>query len=141
VCRNIPVVSELLRMDGRGPRVKRRGRRIALLAIFLAAASGVVGLGYYRATLHNFPWQGEPARLGWCGFEFDPEGRASADEIWRTWPALRLKAVFRSFPVIGPQVFGLARPGRRSRVACEAYNLFLRISPNRYEDYFMGGGG
>lgn len=99
-----------------------------------------VGLLYYRATLHNWPWQGNPAEFSACGRNYVIDG-ASAPPSYRLYP------VFRAFPIIGPEVYSAGSPAQRAKLSksrqglpCDGLVLFIEDSPHRYTAYALSGG-
>ena len=99
------------------------------------------GLLWYRATLKNWPWQGNPAALRACGRNYFNDGGRPAPVSYRLYP------VFRAFPLIGPEVYSAENPSQRAAIratenggACDGLVLFIENSPGRYTAYSLSGG-
>lgn len=108
----------------------------------LIAIAGAVALLAYRATWHNFPWQGDPARLTLCGSHYDPAPEHVLSESDLKGAALHVE--FRVPWLIGREVLSTRTLEERRHPpppdrAC-AGNLYLRVGPDRYKDYELSGG-
>jgi hypothetical protein len=86
----------------------------------------------YRATYGNWPAQGGPARLHWCGRVYlrDPSRPVSRHTFSRLAP------VFRAPPLVGRQVFASVAP---AGAACPRV-LYRREGSDRYALYALSGG-
>jgi hypothetical protein len=104
-------------------------------------------LGWYRATMHNWPWDGDPARLSICGRDYYP------DPAMRDVTAAQMRAdgydlnhlypVFRAPALIGPQVYSDTSPPRRAAPRqpgepCSG-SLIIEDSPGHYLPYELSG--
>lgn len=111
------------------------------MAVIVVVVFGVL-LVAYRATWHNWPWEGDPARMSLCGRDYD---RAPGPLVRRA--ALGTAPLHFEFRV--PWLVGREVVSRRSAAevrhpprggeAC-AGDLFLRVAPDRYRDYELSGG-
>lgn len=117
----------------------RRGLAIALLGLILAGGVLVV----YRATYHNWPWQGSPARLTWCGRVYVRSEAAPVTRRKIGRPPTNV--VFRAPPLIGRQVLSdltaqqVAARRRRSDVC--GFGLYMRTSDSRHFVLYDLSGG
>jgi hypothetical protein len=113
--------------------------------LWLAVASvAVVCVGgytlWYRKTYDNWPSQGAPARLQWCGRDYlrdDPEVRGDVTRVARY-------RLFRAPPVIGHFAFTRASGTERRHSAevgdaCDTL-LYLRTGDHSYAVYTLSGG-
>jgi len=96
------------------------------------------GLLWYRATLHNWPWQGDPAEFTDCGRNYMINGSSSP-------PSYRLYPAFSSFFLIGPEVYSAVPPAQRAKLSrsgepCNGLVLFVEDSRHRYTAYGLSGG-
>ena len=85
------------------------------------------GLLWYRATLHNWPWQGDPARLSACGRDY-ADGGGLVGSPGRLYP------LFRAPPFIGPEVYSALSPSRRAELSksggtCDGLVLYIETPP------------
>jgi hypothetical protein len=116
--------------------------QIGRWVVSLIAIAGAVGLLAYRATWHNLPWQGDPARLSLCGRDYDP-----APGQVKRGSDLNGAAVHVEYRVpwlIGRAVLSTRTVEERRHPplpggAC-AGHLYLRVGPDRYKDYELSGG-
>lgn len=121
-------------------------RRVAAIAAASVAGLAVAFVGWYRVTMHNFPWQGDPARLSICGRNYYPEakdvstGELRADGV----DSRRLFAVYRAPIIVGPQVYADTSPAQRAapRPVGEpcAGALVIEDAHGRYLVYRLSGG-
>jgi hypothetical protein len=108
----------------------------AMVALVMLLGAGVL---WYRATLHNWPWQGDPAEFSACGRNYAIDGTSAP-------PSYRLYPVFRAFPIIGPEVYSAESPSHRAKLrksgegACDGTVLFIEDSPRRFTAYALNGG-
>jgi hypothetical protein len=123
--------------------VTLQGRRLDILVgmarrivTFGALAMAALSLGLYRDAYGNWPWNGPPERLSWCG-------RTYLHAPGTTEGPARLHAVFRSPPVVGRQVFATvtteqAAQRERAGDVCE-FTVYLR-EDGSYAEYALSGG-
>lgn len=119
------------------------GAAVALVAIFSAYSL------YYRASLHDWPWEGDPAGLSMCGRDFAADftetALTGAQMKSRGIEVNRLYPIFRAPPIIGSQVYSDLPPARRAAInrqpgeGCGG-SLIIKDSPNRYRLYYLQGG-
>jgi hypothetical protein len=57
----------------------------------------------YRAAYTNWPWQGAPQRLSWCGRHYLRGGGPAKTK--GAVASIPLHAVFRAPPLVGREVF------------------------------------
>jgi hypothetical protein len=89
--------------------------------IGLAAAVLALVVGYsasYRARLGNWPWQGDPRRLSFCGHDYVATPQTDLG-LLRSWDLDRplFNPVFRTVPLIGQQVYSDLSPRLRARIS------------------------
>jgi hypothetical protein len=123
---------------------------MAAVASIVVALGLVVGgaLVWYRATYHNWFWQGAPARLTACGRTYEREGHINRAAILRTAEFNRLYKLFRAPPLIGRQVYSVISPSSRSdsrrqggpEAPCAGLGIYLEESPREYQAYVLLGG-
>jgi hypothetical protein len=104
-----------------------------LLAFMLALALCVAALGLtvaYRAAYGNFPWDGGPDRVQWCGrrYYLDP-GHVGADRP--------LTPIFRAPPLVGARVYAV-RPTCGG--ATTELILYRSVGDAEYAVYALSGG-
>jgi hypothetical protein len=122
-------------------------RNVAKVAMGLVVAVVAAYTLYYRATLHDWPWQGDPARLSICGRDYAVDGaprtpsqlRANGTDVRRLYP------VFRAPPIIGPQVYSDMPPAKRAALnrqpgqGCGG-SLIIKDAPDQFRVYAFQGG-
>jgi hypothetical protein len=117
--------------------------RIARLVLAVLVAALAVGVGAYRVRWHDWPWQGDPARLSLCGRDYDP---APGHHTLRRADirSARLRVEYRVPWLVGREVLstrtsrGLRHPPRGG-AACNG-DLYLRVGADRYKEYELSGG-
>ena len=116
-----------------------------IVAPFLLLAAGAFLL-WYRATMHNWPWQGDPARLSICDRDYYPEDQdVSGAQMRRDGiDPHHLFAVFRAPVLIGPEIYADASPAQRAAPRqpgspCTG-SLVIEDAPDRYRIYGLSGG-
>jgi hypothetical protein len=146
MCQHSGVLSSWLPRARRvaGPR-PGPGLRYALVAVVIVAAGCFTF--WYRATYGVLPGQGDPARVHWCGRDYQDGGGPAL--TWRQVLAgqpSRVHAVGRYPPLgwPGQELFAAAtRPAPRSTagppLAC-AVVVYLRTGPGNYRAYSLEGG-
>jgi len=123
--------------------VKRRMLAAALVLGALAASYSV----YYRAAEHDWPWEGDPARLSMCGRDFYPDSDTytAARARTRGVDVRRLYPAFRAPPIIGSQVYSDLTPAERASInrqpgeGCGG-SLIIEDAPGAYRIYTLSGG-
>jgi hypothetical protein len=123
----------------------RSAQQVIVPSVVVAAVAGAV-LVWYRVSEHNWPWQGDPARLSMCGRDYIPRdldvsvAEARSDGINPT----HLFDVYRAPALLGPQVYTdttareRAAP-RQPGAACPG-SLLIKDSPGSYLIYDLSGG-
>jgi hypothetical protein len=116
------------------------------LAACLATALVGAFLVWYRATMHNFPWDGDPARLSICGRDYYRDDRDTSKQQLRLDGInfRRLFPVYRAPIIIGPRVYANASASeraapRQSGEPCAGV-LVIHDAPDRYMVYRLSGG-
>jgi hypothetical protein len=103
---------------------------------------------YYRAAEHDWPWQGDPGRLSFCGRDFYPDydTYTAARATTRGIDVRRLYPVFRAPPIIGSQVYSDLTVAKRTSIkrvdpggGCGG-SLIIKDSFNSYRIYTLSGG-
>lgn len=124
--------------------VRRRAISAAIVTALVAVFAGL--LVWYRATLHNWPWEGDPARLSICDRDYYPGDQAESTKQIRGdgFDPHQLYPVYRAPPLIGPQVYADASPAKRAAPRdpgepCTG-SLLIQDSPGRYRVYSLSGG-
>jgi|tagenome__1003787_1003787.scaffolds.fasta_scaffold20962421_1 hypothetical protein len=119
-------------------------RRWLLAALLTLVAVPVTLAVWYRATYANWPGQGPPERLHWCGRIYERgDGHAqSRRAVAGSGPLY--PADFRAPPLIGHRVFsGYTAAEARHRtptgVGCGTVVL-LKVARDRYVPYALLGG-
>jgi hypothetical protein len=124
-----------------------RASLAAIAAVLALAVSGA--LVWYRATYHNWPWEGAPARLTACGRTYERvEGLIDRAAALENGAFKRLYPLFRAPPLIGHQVYSVFSPSRRSELrehggaeaSCAGLGVYLEEGPGRYRAYVLLGG-
>jgi hypothetical protein len=121
--------------------MKPLAKRLVTWTIAIVVMLSGFGVLWYRATLKNWPWQGDPAAFVACGRNYFSDGGAPGPVSYRLYPA------FRAFPLLGPEVYSAETASQRAAIrstekggACDGLVLFIQDSPRRYTAYSLSGG-
>jgi hypothetical protein len=108
-------------------------RRLRLLLPIVCVVALAALAVAYRAKYGDWPGQGGPERLHWCGRNYlrDPSPSVSR----RAASGLVSHPVFRAPPLVGRQVFASLAP-----TGVCAVTLYRHVGSDRYALYALSGG-
>lgn len=119
----------------------------AVATVMLTIVAGAT-LVVYRATFHNWPWEGAPARLKTCHRDYTREGLVSRAAIRRQTGFQNLYPIFRAEPLLGHEVYSVMSPAKRVQLRkqggpeapCAGLWIYMEESPGKYREYVLSGG-
>ena len=129
--------------ESAGTAISGARRGIKILSVTMAVALSGIAV-WYRATFHAWPGQ-QGSRVHWCGRDYEYFG---PPETWAqiiSQERLPVRPV-GGYPPLGPQyeLFAARIPDKQRfsispPLVC-AVLVFLRIGPDKYQVYSLGGG-